>query len=210
MAVAESAAFTTTTASLLAGKPLTLLQPGTVSASQLAQFPSSQVTALAYVLNQYTDWYRLVATDGSTLAFWAVHGSTGSCLGVLPDGSGGGEDPCSSYNQVANVLDVLALLADILGVPCLSIWAELGKLVALAGVEAILAFNGISLPGVTPDNQLKTLTCSFGAAALGSIPTNDLLDIKGASTIGVNLLQGTTIGKLGDYGGGCPSNPCGG
>jgi hypothetical protein len=210
MAVAESAAFKTSTVSLLQGKQLTLLQPGTIPTSQLAQFPSSQVTAFAYVLNQYTDWFRLVATDGSTLAFWAVHGSTGSALGVLPDGSGGGESPCSNYNQIEKFLDLLALLADVLGVPCLSVWAELGRLVALAGVEAILAFNGMSLPGVSPDNQLQALTCSFGSAALGGIPMNDILGIKGASTIGVNLLQGTTIGKLGQYGAGCPSNPCGG
>jgi hypothetical protein len=49
-----------------------------------------------------------VAGDGSTLAFWAVHISTGGLLGVLPDGSGGGDNPCSAYDDVATPVSGLA------------------------------------------------------------------------------------------------------
>ena len=200
LAVAESATFKTSTASLLQGKALQLLPAGGVAATDLPQVPVAQVGAFVDVLNQYGDWLRFIASDGSTLAFWAVHPSTGNCLGVMPDGSGGGESPCSDYNGIATVFDIMALFSDIFGMPYLSVWAELGKLVALAGVETIMAFN--NTPVVTnPDEQFNAVACSFGAGLAGSGPVGNALTKKVGGTtfisnLGQSLVITTVVGKF--------------
>lgn len=194
MAIAESAAFKKSSVSELQGKPLKLLSPGGVSASDVPQVPKAQAAAFVHALNQYQDWFRLVASDGSTLAFWAVH-PHGSCLGVLPDASGGGEDPCASFETLAHILDLLALFSDILGVPFLSIWAELGKLVALAGVETILAFNYTPV-SVSADQQLAALGCSFGSGMMGEFPASYAFKQEGVATLAGNFFVAGTVSTV--------------
>lgn len=191
MAVAESTLFKESTLSLLQGKALKLLPAGSVSAADVSSVPQADVARFVYALNQYSDWYRIIASDGSSTAFWAVHPS-GSCLGVLPDGSGGGDDPCDSYKGIATVLDILALFSDILGVPFLSLWAELGKLVALAGVETLMAFNGTPVTA-TSDQQVAAIGCSFASGLLGSVSVSAHFKQVGVTTIATNYAQASMV-----------------
>jgi hypothetical protein len=191
MAVAESTLFKDSTISLLQGKALKLLPSGGVTATDVPSVPKADVARFVDALNQYSDWYRVVASDGSSTAFWAVHPS-GSCLGVLPDGSGGGDSPCDSYKGLATVLDILALFSDILGVPFLTLWAELGKLVALAGVETLMAFNGTPV-SATGDQQLATIGCSFGSGLLGSVAVSAHFKQVGVVTIATNYVQASAV-----------------
>ncbi|HVW27957.1 MAG TPA: hypothetical protein VHC69_21485 [Polyangiaceae bacterium] len=194
MAVAEGSAFQTSTVSELQGKDLAYVDRGMVAAGDVPQVPESQRTAFVNALNQYTDWYRFVAKDGSSLAFWAVH-PHGSCLGILPNGSGGGEDPCASYRGLATMLDLLALFSDILGVPALSIWAELGKLVALAGVETILAFNYTPVM-VTSDQQVGAIGCSFASGLLGAQSLSAHFKQVGVQTLATNYMQASMVNTV--------------
>lgn len=173
LAVAERAAFRSTTASLLDGHGLALLAPGGVSASDLPQFAAADRDRLLRVLAAYPNHHRFVAKDGSSLAFWAVHPS-GSCLGVLPDGTGGGENPCDELKTLNTLLDILNFAGSVLGMPGIGIWVAIGQMVVLAGVETLLAFSD-SPPIVTGDQQLAAITCTFGSAVLGEMP----LPIKG-------------------------------
>lgn len=194
MAVAESAAFKRSAVSELQGKTLKLLQPGDVSVSDVPQVPKAQASAYVGALNQYASWLRLIASDGSTLAFWAVH-PRGSCIGVLPDASGGGDDPCASFEALANILDILSLFSDILGVPYLSVWAELGKLVALAGVETLLAFNYTPVT-VTPDQQFAALGCSIGSGMMGAFPASYVFKQEGVATLTGNFFVAGTVSTV--------------
>lgn len=94
---------------------------------------------------------------------------------------------------------ILATFSDILGVPYLSVWAELGKLVALAGVETLLAFNYTPV-SVTPDQQFAALGCSFGSGMLGAFPATYLFKQEGVLTLTTNFYIAaridTVVGKF--------------
>lgn len=86
-AVMEREAFETSTASLLADATLVPASEATggMSESVARQF---QVAVQRAALSD--DHHRLTAQSGETAAFWQVDARTGDLLGVLPDGSGGG------------------------------------------------------------------------------------------------------------------------
>ncbi len=182
LAIGERAAFRSTTGSALDGRELVLLAPGGVAAADLPQFSDAVRPAMLRVLDEYPNHHRLVAKDGSTLAFYAVH-PNGSCIGVLPDGTGGGENPCDELKTLNTLLDILNFAGSVLGMPGIGIWIAIGQMVVLAGIETLLAFSD-SPPIVTADGQLAALTCTFGSGVLGELP----LPIKGEGFT-VNLVD---------------------
>lgn len=86
--VLERANFETGTASLLDGADLT---PGEGATGEMDDAVADRFST-ASDRRAVTDAdHRLTAASGETAAFWHVDGETGDLVGVLPDGSGGGE-----------------------------------------------------------------------------------------------------------------------
>lgn len=86
-AVMERESFETSTASLLSDSTLV---PAPVAAGAMAESTRRQFEVAVERASLSDDHYRLSAQSGETAAFWQVDARTGDLLGVLPDGSGGG------------------------------------------------------------------------------------------------------------------------
>ena len=93
LALTEQARYATSTASLLAGKALAVVPAGRKVGSVLKVADARALATLARVADDpvWRTRVRFVAQDASTAAFWAVTPRNGTLIGVLPDGSGGGE-----------------------------------------------------------------------------------------------------------------------
>lgn len=62
--------------------------------------------------------YQVVDADGETAAFWNVDAETGELIGVMPDGSGGGDSEAEIKQQLKKIqtlIDRMGLLADAAG-----------------------------------------------------------------------------------------------
>ncbi|MBS2012025.1 MAG: hypothetical protein JST00_04010 [Deltaproteobacteria bacterium] len=146
LAVAESKVLKGSTSSSLASRPLKLLPLGALSLSDVpAGVPEGERPAFLRTLNAYADWQRVVATDGTSRAFWAIDPQTGSALGILPDASGGAVQDCKALVDTINTLmDELVFLVQQLegGVAAATIAvAAVGKAAAIAVAEAALSFT---------------------------------------------------------------------
>ncbi|HEX6052778.1 MAG TPA: VWA domain-containing protein [Gemmatimonadaceae bacterium] len=99
LAVTETTLYADSTGTRLAGRPVQYVPPiGTADRRSTA-------AEWVKVLSSFSGRHRLVPADEGPFAFWAVDRS-GSLLGVLPDGSGGGiskdaNQQCKAINQGA-------------------------------------------------------------------------------------------------------------
>lgn len=99
LAVVETKLYADSTATRLEGRPLQHVPPvGSIDRG-------SAVAEWVKVLSTYSGRHRLVPASEGPFAFWAVDRS-GSLLGILPDGSGGGiskdaNQQCKAINQGA-------------------------------------------------------------------------------------------------------------
>ena len=145
LAVAEEAIAHGSTSAELGAKPLALLRLGLLGKADLPPVPAASQDQMLRVLNEYADWHRIVAADGSSLAFWAIHAATGSALGVLPDGSGGALEDCKSIVDFASTqMDLLVLLVGQIEAGLANttaIIAAVGKAATIAVAEAALSFT---------------------------------------------------------------------
>jgi hypothetical protein len=141
--VVEAHSATNTAASLLAGQPLMSIPPGDVLPQTLTFVSASRQQELADLLNQYQNHYRVLPSQGFPPAFWAVEQDTGSLLGVLPDGTGGGSSSsaCQAYSDVGSLLNLLGFAATILGAEGLAPFVVLGDAVAAVFTMAALMFD---------------------------------------------------------------------
>jgi hypothetical protein len=141
--VIEAHAATTTASSLLAGQPLMAIPPGAVVPQALAFVSGSRRQELADLLNQYQSHYRLLPPQGFPPALWVVEQDTGSLLGVLPDGTGGGSSSsgCQAYSDTSSALNLLGLAATALGAEGLAPALILGEVLAQVFSLATLMFD---------------------------------------------------------------------
>lgn len=159
------------TQSKLSGKALRHYPPGGLVDGDLPQgVPAGERAHFLALLSEWSGHHRLVAADGSTLAFWAVHPS-GSATGVLPDGSGGSQSKtCAPIDWQDAYFDTLTLLYRILGWEEVSVYQVLGKFAAVTAVKAALCLTGGPVPKwVTNGNAFVELTCDLARALAGDL-----------------------------------------
>lgn len=146
LATAEEAMARTSTASLVKGA-LQTLAPGLVSAADVPPVAAADKERFVRLLNRYADSYRVVVKDGSTLAFWSVDRTTGTALGVLPDGSGGAVEDCMAIvDFIETSMDDLLILIQQLEMgaaeaSAVVAIAAVGKAASIAVAEAALSFT---------------------------------------------------------------------
>jgi hypothetical protein len=195
-ALADSAV---TASSLLAGQTLQFVDATHVFVGEIASIPDAEQQAAVDLLNGYQDFYKFIPAQGSLTAFWAVHSSTGTLLGVLPDGSGGSSSPsaCGDLGAADNALDALGLMGD------LGIYGVLGKVVAAVFAATAIILEGASDPNFTYDpNQLAkdiaaSVTCDIGSDVNASHLAGDAG--SAANTV-LGIVGGPPLA-------GCPSSP---
>ncbi|WP_412741341.1 hypothetical protein [Krasilnikovia sp. MM14-A1004] len=147
LAVAEGSAFRTSTWSALKGKRLTLLPKGD---SDLTFLPEASRDRWRSLLGTWDDYDRLVPADGAPVAFWAVDPGTGSVLGVLADGSGGGATAnveCQIFEDKA-ILSLLGILGGALGIGAIGVFASLGKAISAQMLRYAHVIANLDQPNV--------------------------------------------------------------
>lgn len=206
-AVAEQALFDTSTASLLSGKALSLVPAGPVAAADLSFVPAAEREAFARLLNAWPSHHRVVASDGSTQAFWAVDVDTGSTIGVLPDGTGGGSSSgCQFFKDMKTYYDclgVLMLILEMFGGPTgMSIFLLIGKMTAVSAIKAAMCFTDGPFPSNFGDPN--AIACAYaGNGVSGMIKlAADLMGLKNDLLMGsefltkqLDFLKGFMAGK---------------
>ena len=119
LALAEEARYATSTGSLLSGRELAVVPAGRKVETVLRGADGAGLASLSRIADDPT-WrarIRYVAQDASTGAFWAVTPRNGTLIGVLPDGSGGGEvqEIEAVYNRATNLLNNIGVAASVMG-----------------------------------------------------------------------------------------------
>lgn len=169
LALIEQASGSISTAALLSGKDLKLIEASsTPDAQELTWVPGAARRSFAELLDLHRDSHRLVAADGSTLAFWAIDRHTGALLGVLPDGSGGVREICNAAAAADKNASAIGNLGAFLGIPGAGAWAALGKAVAMTAVRTALAFEGLGKPG-SPGDFLCDVGKGAASEGLGAV-----------------------------------------
>ena len=99
----------------LAERPLEVVMPGAALPMDVqnayAKSPAD-AAQLAHLVSDYSDWIRLVPTDGGPVAFWVVDPASGSVAAIDATGRGGGRSTLSTI-MAALSFDVFCL-----GLPC--------------------------------------------------------------------------------------------
>ncbi len=199
LAIAESFMSKGSTRSYLASAPLSVLVPGGDTTAALSGFPASARASQAALLDRYSSTYRILASDGSSSAFFAVDASSGTALGILRDGTGGAIESCQEIVDTANdQIDALGILVSEIDsgmVNTFVIIAAVGRAAAVAFAEAALSFTD---PLIDPSIlQLgDTIVCSvLGDILADHIPISKALHLGSAAE---NLLKSKTSGKITD------------
>ncbi len=135
LAVGEQTVFEDSAADRLDDVDLVMLADGRWSPAALAALPAAGRDVWPDLLDDYAGWDKVVPTAGDPIAFWAVDQQTGTLLGVLDDGSGGGRSarwaaPCDDQlsDQAFNALGALGggVYAAV-GKACARIYARAGR-----------------------------------------------------------------------------------
>lgn len=168
LAVMEARLYDDSTTTRLVGRPLHHLPPiGSINRESAA-------AGWAKVLSAYAGRHRLLPTDGGPFAFWAIDRS-GTLVGILPDGSGGGiskdvNQQCKAINQNAALNQLLNRL---LGLPFVY-----GAIVLLAKAiakqylraAAIVASLGDQTPDTSGCGKASDFLCDLLKDALTQAP----------------------------------------
>ncbi len=175
LAILESHTSTTNTARLLADRTLMSLPPGTVIPELLTFVDAARRRELADLLNQYPNHYRVLPRQGFPPAFWAVEQYTGSVLGILPDGTGGGSSSagCAAYQDASALINLLGAAAGVLGASGVAPFVFLADAVAAAFAFATMMFDlGPSAGPGADQAQIAlgiSILCNMAATAVSSV-----------------------------------------
>jgi hypothetical protein len=202
LALVEQARYPTSTASLLADRALAVIPAGRRIDSVLRGADAAALATLARVADDpvWRSRVRLVAADASTAAFWAIAPRNGTLIGVLPDGSGGGEvqEINAVFDRATTILNNIGVAASVLGAGFgFGVWlsVEGTKLSKLHAATLTIATMEVQ-PGDI--GSLGELPCSIATGAVG--PVLGAAGAKAAATV-VGWL-GTADAGMGAWGGG--------
>jgi hypothetical protein len=158
LAVGEAAMFDRSTVSELKDIALTFLSGGGVGPDSFAAMSAELKQAWLNRLVRNNFWHMFLPTSGSPAAFWSLDPETGSLLGVLEDGTGGGAAgggvPCDEFYSDALLSSLGALGAG----PYAAIGKACARIFALTG--RMLTPDPVKGPN-DPDAIMKDLACDL-------------------------------------------------
>jgi hypothetical protein len=175
LSVAEGASYPTSTYARLRAKSLRAIAPFASIAAELPSLSPAQQAAWIRLLEPYQANINVLPSDGALEGFWTVDPETGSVLGILPDGTGGGifSGDRTGGDWAAGTLNLGAIAGDMIGLGLgFGIWVCFAKTMVqliLAAAAAIEKMEGG--PPFSANKPLCDLACdigkNLGLAALG-------------------------------------------
>ena len=204
LALVEQARYTTSTGSLLAGKELVLVPAGRKVESVLKGVDAVALASLSGMADDpaWRARVRYVAQAASSAAFWAVTPRNGTLLGVLPDGSGGGEvqEIDAVYNRATNILNNVGVAASVMGASFgfgVLLSLEQTKLSKLHDATLTLATLEVQ-PGDI--GNVDDLACAIATGAVGPVlgaagadAASKVADLVGIMDAAMGAWAGTSI-----------------
>ncbi|MEM6925755.1 MAG: hypothetical protein AAF602_02405, partial [Myxococcota bacterium] len=167
LALLEGATHDASTWAQLAGAPLTALP-----AEALPEPWSDDPRWLRLADDLDDDWTLLVPDDGMPVAAWAIHEPTGTVLGLLEDGIGGGESLEERLERNQAIFDLLAKLHGMSGLGG-GVWLELEIAKAQIVAHATLAIANlegwgttVTPDGPTPEEVVEGFVCAHAEGAV--------------------------------------------
>jgi hypothetical protein len=192
LAVAEGRAFRTSTWNALRGKRLTLVPKGFVRPDALAFAPEAARGHWRALLDDWNDHHRLVPADGTPVAFWAVEPGTGSVLGVLADGSGGGitaNPECQVFVDKA-ILSLLAIFGGALGLGAVGAFTSFAKAISAQMLRYAHVIENLDKPNVAELAQQATEAFYDEVKGVAcDLVKPVVLDTVGAQLLGEDLVE---------------------
>lgn len=179
LAVLEAALYEDNSLTRLTGETLIAVNPEALP----APFEGDPAwEALARDLDD--EWQLLVPADAEPVAAWAVHLTSGTTLGLLPGGAGGGQSAAESVARTERMLDAISQLYGLTGLGG-GAWIELeiakAKIVNYATLA--IANLGGGLPGGdTPEDILIDFLCGQAEGTITDQlpqPVRDALEAYG-------------------------------
>lgn len=187
LSVNEAALFSgTSTLKDLKGAALTLVEAG--KARDQAGLTDRERAHWTFLEERFTGSYLLLVPTKPG-PFWAIEKATGTVIGVLADGSGGGGDSaCSAYDDANRVIDALSMIGSLAGAS-VGGWAALAKWEVKYITVATIVIGGGSLPPGAADlsDPAGEMACGNFEDALGNL----IPAVSGYGTIV------TTLGDVG-------------
>ncbi|MEO0605460.1 MAG: hypothetical protein AAF211_28775, partial [Myxococcota bacterium] len=167
LARVEGATHEASTWTLLAGAPLVA-----VPAEALPAPWSDDPRWLRLAEDLDDAWTLLLPDDGMPLAAWAIHEPTGTVLGLLEDGIGGGESLEERLERNQALFDLIAELHGMSGLGG-GVWLELEIAKAQIVAHATLAIANlegwgttVTPDGPTPEEVVEGFVCAHAEGAV--------------------------------------------
>ena len=164
VAVLEASLFETSTLAALRGKKLSVVSPPGFLPPGIV--PDKTLSDWSRRLGPYGDRLNLVPSDGVPGAFWSIDPMTGSVLGILDDGSGGGtrlsaRETLRRLDEVWDVISAaLGLGAFLIGTSlAVSVWVAYYKAIARQVLKTAIVLE--ELVPVPPSNPIIEFTCEL-------------------------------------------------
>jgi hypothetical protein len=176
-AVLESAYFTHSTVSALAGKSLVAVAPAGLATHFAAAPNLAEWTRSAEAFD--ASWTLAVPETPAVVAFWAVHRPTGTAIAVIDGGAGGGSSPGGGGGvppsvSFAETVAYLHSLSGLSGGVWLNLEVAKAKQVAYATVAIATMGSGLSPeppPGLSPEATATSFVCGEAQnAAVSGLP----------------------------------------
>jgi hypothetical protein len=147
IALAEQALYATSTASLLEGSPLVVVK--SAIASTLKDADPADVEQMRIAARNLPNDHPIliVPAEGTPAALWAIDGHSGSVVGLLSDGSGGGSSADEINNTFDEIIFGLTMLGALSGNLIISAWAEFEKVVVEKIRDAALVIDSLDMTG---------------------------------------------------------------
>ncbi|HVU03597.1 MAG TPA: vWA domain-containing protein [Polyangiaceae bacterium] len=166
LAVAEAGMYQgTSTLESLQGKTLTAMDAG--QAENQAGLTPEEALRWAALEEPFNADYQVVG-PAKPGPFWAVDETSGTVMGILPDGSGGAvEDACSAYDQANNFLQLASLLGSLTG-EAVGGWVAIAQWeVKYLTIATIVISGGTPAGGTDLSNPAVDMGCGMFDDALG-------------------------------------------
>jgi hypothetical protein len=203
LAVMEAGMFPTSTMKSLDGAKLTAVAAGT--ARDQGGLTDEERGKWALLEEPFTGKYTLLVPKKPG-PFWAIENATGTVIGVLEDGTGGGTgDSCGAFNDANTMITALGLIGSLAGAS-VGGWAALAKWEVKYITVADIVIGGGDLPPGAGDltNPAADMGCGMAGDAISdAIPAVgayeavvETMGTVGADTSDIPTLCGDSSGGL--------------
>ena len=156
----------TSTLEALEGQALTLVVPG--QARNQPDLTAEEQLRWAVLEEPYAGSYALLVPHKPG-PFWAIDQTTGTVIGVLPDGSGGAaEDACATHDALNNMLELFGLLGSFFEVGAFGPWVALALWEVKYVTIATIVIGG-GTPGGDGEltNPAADMACDMAGGLIG-------------------------------------------